>query len=547
VIREHLAGGWRRATLALLLVVPGTLAIIGVLTLSAFAPTGEWYDTWRAVDPDALTRVKAAVMMTTQTLRDVLATEAYRERALVSGALGLGAALLAVTFGLPVSALASRRSFRGMVVLRTVLLLPLIAPPIALALGLRRLIEPGGVVGLEAGAAAGATLITVHAVQGVALATWLCGGAWAHVNAQSVEAARVLGARPWRAWRTAAWPVLRPPTIAVAMVTFGATFVSVVVVLVAGDSRLNTLETEVARGAGQPVATLAALALLNVAVLTLAAWFAWPRPRGRVQPSRPLVGALLVMSALAALLVATVVLAAVAGLVTGAMPAEAPGATPVDAFVLLMDPVADGGSRGPWLRSLGYAAAVAVLTVILGASAGRFVRSADRGLRRFARLGLLLPAVLGPAGIALALSEGLQLRQGPWLVLAAHVLIAYPLVVRIVASVPLEGREAMEAAQVLGGSRWDAWRTLRLRRVIPAGVAAAGVAAVVSLGEAAATPWLVTHGGETAPVQMLERVISGEVAGASVYASGTLMVLTAVIALVIPGRWWAEAVSGRRR
>lgn len=545
--REQLAGGWRRATLGLLLVVPGSLAIIGVLTLSAFAPRGEWYDTWRAVDPDALTRVKAAVMMTTQTLRDVAATEAYRERALVSGALGLGAALLALALGLPVSALASRRSFRGMVVLRTLLLLPLIAPPIALALGLRRLVGPGGSIGLEAGVTATVMLIAVHAVQGVALATWLCGGAWARVNAEAIEAARVLGARPWRAWRTVAWPVLRPSAVAVAAVTFGATFVSVVVVLVAGDARFNTLETEVARGAGQPVATLAALALVNVAVLTLAAWFAWPRPRGRVLPPRPLVGASLVVSALAVLLVVAVVLGAVGGLMAGAMPAEAPGATPVDAYVALMDPVADGGSRGPWLRALGYAVGTAVLTVILGASAGRFVRSADRGARRFARLGLLLPAVLGPAGIALALSEGLQLRHGPWLVLVAHVLVAYPLVIRIVAGVPLEGREAMEAAQVLGGTRWDAWRSLRLRRVIPAGFAAAGVAAIVSLGEAAATPWLAARGGETAAVQMLERVTAGEAVAATVYAAGTLMVLLAVIALAVPGRWWAEAVSGRRR
>ncbi|PKN78458.1 MAG: hypothetical protein CVU47_12220, partial [Chloroflexi bacterium HGW-Chloroflexi-9] len=342
--REQLAGGWRRATLALLLVVPGSLAIIGVLTLSAFAPTGEWYDTWRAVDPDALTRVKAAVMMTTQTLRNVAATEAYRERALVSGALGLGAAFLAVAFGLPVSALASRRSFRGMAVLRTLLLLPLIAPPIALALGLRRLVGPGGSIGLEAGLAAAITLIAIHAVQGVALATWLCGGAWARVNAEAMEAAQVLGARPWRAWRTVAWPVLRPSAVAVAAVTFGATFVSVVVVLVADDARLHTLETEVARGAGQPVATLAALALVNVAVLTLAALFAWPRPRGRMLPPRPLVGVSLVISMLTALVVVTVVIGAITGLVAGAMPAEAPGATPVDAFVALMDPVADGGS-----------------------------------------------------------------------------------------------------------------------------------------------------------------------------------------------------------
>lgn len=545
--RELLAGGWRRATLALLVVVPGSLAIIGVLTLSTFAPTGEWYDAWRAVDPDALTRVKAAVMMTTQTLRDVAATEAYRERALVSGALGLGAAFLAVVFGLPVSALASRCSFRGMAVLRTLLLLPLIAPPIALALGLRRLVGPGGSIGLEPCVAAAITVIGVHAVQGVALATWLCGGAWARVSAEGIEAARVLGARPARAWWTVAWPVLRPSAVAVAAVTFGATFVSVVVVLLAGDARLSTLEAEVAEGTGQPVATLAALALVNVAVLTLAAWFAWPRPRGRVLPLRPLGGASLVVSALAALLVVTFVLGAIGGLVSGAMPAEAPGTTPVDAFVALMDPVAEGGSRGPWLRALGYAAGVAVLTVALGASAGRFVRSADRGLPRFARLGLLLPAVLGPAGIALALSEGLQLRQGPWLVLAAHVLIAYPLVVRIVASVPLEGREAMEAAQMLGGSRWDAWRALRLRRVIPAGFAAAGVAAAVSLGEAAATPWLAARGGETAAVQMLDGVTSGQAVAASEYAAGTLMVLLAVIALAIPGRWWSEAVRGRRR
>ncbi|GMU39765.1 MAG: hypothetical protein AMXMBFR23_06310 [Chloroflexota bacterium] len=522
--------------------VPAALAILGVLVLSAFAPAGPWRDTWEA-SASATERARAGAYASTHHLREAARTEAFREGLAASSGIGAAGALLAVTLGLPASALIARRPFTGIGVLRTALLLPLALPPLAVALGLRRVAGTEGWLALDPGVAAVSVVVATHALYGVALATWLCGDAWSRVNARSTEAARILGGRPWGAWRATVWPVIRPAVRAVAALTFASGFVSVVAILVAGDGRLSTLDTLVA-GDGV-VAHLAVYGLVNAAVLGVATRFAWPRPRGRQYPVRTLRGLPLAAGWLAALTVVAVTVASFLGLAAGAVtPAEADVA-PVDVFVGLFEPVASGGAREPLLRSVVYAAAATTGAVLLAASAARIVRSGDRGVRGLARAALLVPAVLAPASVALALREALSLRSEPALVAGVAVLLAFPLALRVAASVPLEGSTASDAARLLGASRFGAWRTLRLRASLPALVAAAGVTLAFALGEAAATPRLVAGGDETLAVRALREATSPGTP-ASAYAAALLLAMPGALLFLGSWRWWRSASGGRQ-
>lgn len=155
VTRELLIGGWRRAAFALLLVIPVTSLLLGALAGLAFAP------------PDRLSLTA---------VRDVFASDVYRETFVTSFLLGLCAAAIATPVGLLAAGLLARVSFIGRGFIRTALLLPLVLPPLVVALGLRQSL------GVDTVAGAFVVIALTHALHGVALATWLCGSAWTRID-----------------------------------------------------------------------------------------------------------------------------------------------------------------------------------------------------------------------------------------------------------------------------------------------------------------------------------------------------------------------------
>ena len=57
---------------------------------------------------------------------------------------------------------------------------------------------------------------------------------WTHVDPRLEEAARLLGASRWRAFREVTWPLLRPAVTAAASIVFLFTFTSFGTVLILG-------------------------------------------------------------------------------------------------------------------------------------------------------------------------------------------------------------------------------------------------------------------------------------------------------------------------
>src|SRR5690606_19156518 len=111
------------------------------------------------------------------------------------------------------------------------------------------------------------------------------GGAWSTLDPRVDDAARTLGASPWRAFREVTWPRLRPAVAAAASIVFLFTFTSFGVVLILGGIRQRTIEVEIydqtARFLNLDVAAALALVQLIVVVVALA-WF------GRSQRRRAL-------------------------------------------------------------------------------------------------------------------------------------------------------------------------------------------------------------------------------------------------------------------
>ena len=106
----------------------------------------------------------------------------------------------------------------------------------------------------------------------VAVVVRTVGGFWSQLDPHCADAARVLGASRWRAFREVTLPLLGPPIAAAASIVFLFTFTAFGVVLLLSDPAHATLEVEIYRQAVQlfDLPTAAALALVQmVAVISL--------------------------------------------------------------------------------------------------------------------------------------------------------------------------------------------------------------------------------------------------------------------------------------
>ena len=95
------------------------------------------------------------------------------------------------------------------------------------------------------------------------------GGLWEGLDPRTEEAARLLGASRWRAFREVTLPALRPAIASAAAITFLFTFTSFGVVRILGGPAHRTLEVEIYRQTADlldlPVASV--LALLQLAAV----------------------------------------------------------------------------------------------------------------------------------------------------------------------------------------------------------------------------------------------------------------------------------------
>ena len=97
------------------------------------------------------------------------------------------------------------------------------------------------------------------------------GGVWSQIDPRSEEAARVLGASRWQAFRQVTLPLLRPAIASAASIVFLFTFTSFGVILLLGGAQFATLEVEIYRQTAEllDLRTAAVLSLLQMTALVV--------------------------------------------------------------------------------------------------------------------------------------------------------------------------------------------------------------------------------------------------------------------------------------
>ncbi|WP_200427165.1 iron ABC transporter permease [Streptomyces sp. NE5-10] len=475
---------------------------------------------------------------------------------------------LTLVVALPGAYVFARFAFPGKGVLRAVVTVPFVLPTVLVGTAFLALVGRGGFTdelwGLRLDTSVWAILLA-HVFFNYAVVVRTVGGLWAQLDPRQEEAARVLGASRWAAWRAVTLPALVPAVSAAALMVFLFTFTSFGVVQILGGDAYTTLEAEIYRQ------TARLLDLRTAAVLTLTQFVAVGailavhartvrrretalrlvapeptarRPRGVGQWA--LLGGVLASVAVLILLPLGVLV-------------ERSFATPEGYGLRYYRALGSLDEAGTFLvppleavgNSLRYAvAATAIAVVIGGLAAAALTRRAGRLVRGFDAL-LMLPlgvsAVTVGFGFLITLDEPpFDLRASWILVPLAQALVGVPFVVRTMLPVlRAVDQRLREAAAVLGASPWRAWREVDLPLVRRALLIAAGFAFAVSLGEFGATVFIARPDSPTLPVAVA-RLLGrpGELNYGQAMALSTILMVVCAVSLLLLERLRTDRTTG---
>lgn len=456
---------------------------------------------------------------------------------------------LTLAVALPGAYVLARFAFPGKQVLRALVTVPFVLPTVVVGAAFLGLLGRGGLLndlwGVRLDTTAWAILLA-HVFFNYAVVVRTVGGLWAQLDPRQEEAARMLGAGRFAAWRHVTLPALMPALAAATLMVFLFTFTSFGIIQILGGPRFATLEVEIYRQTAQllELPTAAVLTLVQfAAVAAMLAAHAWTvrrresaltlvdaahtarRPRGAGQWAL-LAGVLASVAVLLVLPLAVLVERSLAG----------PDGYGFHHYRALA--ATDGGTfAGAPLEAVGnslrFALVATVIALLIGGlAAAALTRGAGRLVRSFDAL-LMLPlgtsAVTVGFGFLIALdSPPLDLRSSWILVPLAQALVGVPFVVRIMLPVLRAVDDRLrQAAAVLGASPLRAWREVDLPLVRRALLLAAGFAFAVSLGEFGATVFIARPDAPTLPVA-IARLLGR--AGEANY--GQAMALSAVLMLV---------------
>lgn len=537
-------GGWRGAALRLgLMAVPvAFFAVFFAYPVSAIVGRGLKTDgAWQFG--------RIGEVLTRPDILDVLWFTTWQ--ALASTALTLLVAL-------PGAYVFARFDFPGKQVLRAVVTVPFVLPTVVVGTAFLALLGRGGLLdelwGLRLDTTVWAILLA-HVFFNYAVVVRTVGGLWSQLDPRQEEAARVLGAGRFAAWRRVTLPALAPAVAAAALMVFLFTFTSFGVVQILGGPAYSTLEVEVYRQTAQlldlPTAAVLTMVQFVAVGAILAVHAVTVRRRERAlklvdpaqtsrRPHGPGQWVLLGGVLLSALLL---ILLPLGVLVERSF--DGPGGYGFGYYEALQSA---GGSGSTFLvppleavgNSLRYAFVATLIALVVGGlAAAALTRRAGRLVRGFDAL-LMLPlgvsAVTVGFGFLITLDKPpLDLRTSWILVPLAQALVGVPFVVRTMLPVLRAVDERLrEAAAVLGASPLRAWREVDLPLVRRAVLVAAGFAFAVSLGEFGATVFIARPDNPTLPVavaRLLGR--SGELNYGQAMALSTILMLVCAVSLLL--------------
>lgn len=476
--------------------------------------------------------------------------------------------VISVLLGVPGAYVLFRHTFRGRSVVRALVTVPFVLPTVVVGVAFRSLLVDGGPLGFLQLDGTFAAIVAALVFFNYAVVVRAVGGLWERLDPRAEQAARALGASPWKAFRTVTLPSLTPAIASAASLAFLFCATAFGTVLVLGGLQFGTIETEIWIQTTQFL-DLRAAAVLSVVQLVVVAGvlvvagrarsrreralalsepslsvrtLTWRRPSGTPPgDGHALSLAAAVVTAVVVVLIATPLV----NLVVRSL--HTPRGWSLDNYTALGT---TGGSLTVtvWqaaLNSLRIAVDATTIALVVGGLVALVVSRRPRrpvGRRAVAGLDALFMLPLGVSAVTVGFGFLLSmhhpfglpvdLRTSPLLVPIAQAVVAVPLVVRTVLPVlrAIDPR-LREAAATLGASPFRVLRTVDLSLALRSFGLAVGFAFAASLGEFGATSFLARPDRPTLPV-VIFRLIGRpgpDNYGMALAASVVLALLTTLI------------------
>ena len=453
---------------------------------------------------------------------------------------------LTVALGLPAALLFARYSFFGKRAITAAFTIPFVMPTVVAGIGFLALFGPRGLLPTNLRDTL-ALVLLAHVFYNYAIVVRVVGGFLEGVSGRLEDAARTLGAGPWRTLRRLTLPLAAPALLAAATLVFLFCFTSFGVLLILAPSpRFATLEVEIYRLTARLLELDRAAVLVLVQLVVASAFtLVYTRLQARTavgfspdgRATRRPAGAARALLAANLAVAGALTLAPLGALLLQALRAPG-GAFPSWANFsgLLGAPATLGfASLGQALRnSLVFASLSSVLAMVVGfAFAYAVARGGWAALDQLS----LLPLATSPVTLGFGYLVAFPLLvTRPWGIPLAHALIAFPFVTRtLLPALRRIDPRLRAAAATLGAGPLRTLLRLELPLLAPSLLAALSFAFAVSMGEFGATLLLVRPDYATLPVAIFDRLgRPGPVNyGGALALAVVLMVVTGAVMMVL--------------
>lgn len=429
---------------------------------------------------------------------------------------------LCLTLGIPGAYLLYRCRFPGRDALRAAITVPFVLPTVVVGVAFGALLREGGLLGWMGLEGTPTAIIAAMVFFNYSVVVRTVGTLWSRLDPRLAQAASTLGAGPLRAALTVTLPTLAPAIISAASLVFLFSASSYGIVMVLGQTRFHTIETQIWFLTTQllDLPGAAALSIAQLVIVTAALWLSGRMQTRmtralRLQPdvsaSRPLSLARDWPPLAVTLGVAVILLGLpLVNLVWRSLHVD--GRFGPGNYARLAGDGVFGTSVWSALRTtLLTATAATVLAVTMGVLVALVASRRPRDPRGKLGLGILESLFLLPLGVS-AVTVGfgylitlnrppLDLRSSIILIPIAQAVVALPLVVRSLLPVlrAIDPRQ-LEAAATLGSTPFQVLRRVELPHLWRGLGLAVGFAFATSLGEFGATSFLARPDNPTLPV-----------------------------------------------
>lgn len=430
--------------------------------------------------------------------------------------------LFCLALGLPGAYLLYRTSFRGRDTLRALVTIPFVLPTVVVGVAFGSLLRADGLLGWLGVSGTPVAILAAMVFFNFSIVVRTVGTFWSRVDPRLSQAAATLGASPSRVFRTVTLPTLAPAVLSAAALVFLFSASSYGIVMVLGQTRYSTIETEIWFLTTQllDLPSAAALSITQLVIVALALWLSGRAQSRmtralRLQPDVADTTRLRVSRDWPSLLVTLAVVVILLGLPLANLlwrSLHLRGVLTVDNFARLVTEDVFGSSVWGALRTSVVTALVAtVIAVSLGVLVALVASRRPRRRGGRAALSTLESLFLLPLGVS-AVTVGfgylitlnrppLDLRSSIILIPLAQAVVALPLVVRTLLPTlrAIDPRE-LEAAATLGSAPLQVFRRIELPHLRRGLGLAIGFAFATSLGEFGATSFLARPDNPTLPV-----------------------------------------------